>query len=413
MLYCFDQVFREAQMKNSKHFLLTFIFFASLGQFAADIYLPSLPFIVDEFHTSLGLVQFSIAIFMLGFALSSLIYRPVSDVIGRKKPLMMGLLLCFIGTLICISSRSIVPFLIGRFVQGLGAAAGAIILGAVVRDILSEVELVGFGSSRVISNLAAMMIAPLVGGYLEAYFNWRESFIVIAVYAGLALVVSVLAISETNKNRDRRIVKTVLSRSNLMVLLTSKTFLTYSFCIFMVYGGVLAWLASGSMLLQKIVGLTPLEFGWVACLSGLAYALGVIINSASLEKFGANGMIMVGACLLLFAGICSLIFGLFHFINLDSIVFPVMLFMVGAGIIFPNAYAGAVTPFANCVGLAMSLFGAIQAMGGFVFSAIISFLPVLSSVPMSIMFVISGVATGVLIVTIKRSSKSFPLSNRF
>src|SRR3989338_2279555 len=113
-------------MKNSATLFFLYLFLIScLGQISSDVYLPALPTIRNVFDTTEQWMQLSLAVFMLGFSISHLIYGPISDAIGRKKPLLCGLGVCIIGTSLCLFSTNISTLIIGRILQGVGAGAGA------------------------------------------------------------------------------------------------------------------------------------------------------------------------------------------------------------------------------------------------------------------------------------------------
>ena len=122
-------------MKKTFLFFIFLFLISCLGQISSDLYLPALPTIRDAFHTTARLMQLSLAIYMLGFSLSHLIYGPISDYTGRKNPLLFGISICILGTLFCRFSSNIEILLIGRLLQGAGAGAGAGLAGGVGREI--------------------------------------------------------------------------------------------------------------------------------------------------------------------------------------------------------------------------------------------------------------------------------------
>ncbi len=139
---------------------------ATSGQIAADLYLPSLPFIAKGLKSPIHLVQLSLSLYMIGLASSQLIYGPLSDGIGRKKPIIIGFTLLVIGSIICLTASSIKSLIIGRCIQGMGAGCSISLSRAILRDIYTGKHLAKLGSYLAVCSVAIMASAPLVGGYI-------------------------------------------------------------------------------------------------------------------------------------------------------------------------------------------------------------------------------------------------------
>ena len=170
-------------MKRYRVILSIIGLFSCLAQFAIDIYTPSVPAIALQFHVSLNAVQWSISIYAVGLCLSMLVYGPLSDIIGRRKPLLLGLFLMMVGSLICALSKNIETLIVGRLVQGLGAGAIAVLWRAMMRDLFSGDELAKYSSYLVPVIVGIMAVAPLLGGYFQHYISWRASFVFLLLYA--------------------------------------------------------------------------------------------------------------------------------------------------------------------------------------------------------------------------------------
>ena len=349
--------------------LLTYV----LGQFASDLYLPSLPIISKALGASISQVQFSISIFMLGFCCSRLFYGPLSDGIGRKSPLVVGLFLCFLGSLICAIATNMDLFLIGRFIQGAGGGAGASLAIAIIRDLVSGKELAKFHSYFAIMNVFVVASAPLVGGYVLYFLNWRANFVLLLLLSIIALI-AVCCISETNIHKTHKNLHPSSIKKNFITLLSNRYFVGYALCRFATYAGILAWLTTCPVLLH-ILGVNAIGIGWLAATAGVAFVIGGYINAKFVIKLGAKKMIYYGLSIAMFAGIVLFIFGVLHMINIISVMFPVLLYMFGASLVSPNAFAGAMNPFPKIAGIAAAVMGAIQIFGGFISSSIIALLP--------------------------------------
>lgn len=386
------------------------ILFESVGQVASDLYLPSLPAITVDLHTTIHLVQTTIFWYMLGYSISRLIYGPISDAFGRKKPLITGLLLCLLGTTICAFASSIEILIAGRFWQGLGAGAGVIIGGAIVRDLLEGKDLAKTYSYMGMANIVLMASAPFLGGYFQYWFGWRSGFIFLLIITLLGLWVSVFHLNETNKHKTVDNLRLSKIKENLMVLLTHSTFIAYSTCIFMVYGAILVWLTLGPVWMQDTLGLSPIQFGWVTLVGGIFYAAGAFINSQKVTAYGMNRMLMLGGLVIALSGFIILSLWGLHLVSFWFMIVPVMLFIFGASIIFPNAFAGALIPFYKISGTAGAIAGFMQVLGGAVASGIISMLPNNTPLPMAAAFIVCGLIILAMVRMVKKEQGKTPIT---
>jgi Bcr/CflA subfamily drug resistance transporter len=384
-------------MNSLLYLIFISILFSSLGQVASDLYLPSLPAIAVGLHTTNTLVQATVFIYMVGFSVSRLVYGPISDAVGRKMPLVIGLSSCLIGTVICASAHSIGILISGRFLQGAGGGAGVVLGGAIIRDMAEGRDLAKLYSYLGVSVVIFIASAPLLGGYLQHWFGWRANFMFIILYAGIALLVSIFFLAETNKHKTLENLKPKKIKNNVIALFTNKSFISCAACIFLVYAALLAWLTLGPILLQDTVGITPIAFGWIALTGGVFYGSGAFINSKLLNKYTINQLLKIGAYTILAGGILMLLFFLLGLLNIWVIVIPLVIFLFGASMIFPNAYAGALIPFSKIAGIAGAILGFVQILGGSLASGIISIAPDNTQLPLAIAFITCAAVIWIMI----------------
>jgi Bcr/CflA subfamily drug resistance transporter len=392
-----------------------FIMVVLLGtgaQVSADLYLASLPTISHYFDTSITASQLTVSVYIYGMCCSQFIYGPLSDGIGRKKPILFGLILCTIGTLICAIANVIEVLVIGRLIQGLGAGAGLTLARSTVRDLFSGEKIAKFSSYFALFSVAIMASAPLFGSYLLHFFGWRSNFIFLGIYFFCLILLMFFALPETNKHLHPENLRWPIIKKNAKTLFTNPIFLGYSFCGFFSYGGVLTWLTTGPVLLQKSLGLTPIQYGWTTLGVAIGYAIGGFINGQIVLKFGINKMLGIGAILMIVASLLLSLFAYCHILTLSSITFPVMLFLFSTGFIFANSLAGALNPFPKIAGFASSIFGSVQILGGAIYSTIISYSHTTNQYPLSITLFSTGI--GILLLlkfAIARHPSVLPLSD--
>ncbi len=362
----------------------------TLAQIAADMYVPSLPAITIALKSNHSLIQMTMAIFMFGYGISNLFYGPVSDRIGRRNPILFGIALNAIGSLICFIAPSAMILIIGRFVQGLGVGVCNSVGRSVSRDLFHGNHLARIAS--LIGMIASFMLAaaPLLGGYIQHYFEWRANFLFLFIYSLLIWILIWRKLPETNQhlNPDATKIKVVLQ--NYLILFSSKTFVGFALCSGLAYAGFVAYLTSAPFLLQNIVGLTAVQFGWLAFLVASSLFISAVLNSKFVLEIGISIMILIGNYLMLASGIVMLIFALLGFMNTFVIMFPVTLFVMGAGLTFSNAFAGAFHPFPKMAGSAGGLYGCLQTLAGSLASALMATLHRDNQIPLAVIFIVLG-----------------------
>lgn len=358
----------------------------------ADLYLPSLPAISESFAIPINWVQWSVAVFMGGFAFSQLIYGPWSDGIGRKKPLLVGLSLMFLGSIICLTAQSVAWLIIGRFIQGMGAGSGVTLSRTIMRDVFSGSNLAKFASYLSVAGVPIMAGAPLLGGVIQHSLGWRANFGFLALYTLAALLVVLIILPETNLHQDKKHLKWQQLRQNLLTLFKSRLFIGLSVVIFLTYAGILAWLTAGPVLLQIRLGLTPVEFGFVTLITGVSYGVVGLLNGKLVGFYGLRRLMSIGLSSMLCGALLMLLLSIIiKTISLVIIVIPMVIFYGGTGLVFANAYAGVLIPFPQIAGITGSLFGFMQIAGGAVASAILAHLHEKTQQPLALVISIAAI----------------------
>lgn len=381
-------------------FLLMFLL-SCLGQLSSDIYLPALPLISHDLTTPIHQVQRSISIYFFGFAISNLVYGPLSDSLGRKKPLLIGLVITLIGALICFFSTSIVGLDMGRFIQGLGTGAAATIYPSILSDLYHGNRLAKVSTMLDVSRIFLLASSPLIGSILLHFFSWRACFVFLLIYTAIALLGSSLGLKETNQHQHLHPLAFKHLSRNLRIVIVSPTFLCYTALVMLTFGGILCWLTTLPVVLQTAVGLTPLQFGLTAAVAGLFFIVGGVCNALFVEKLGIDRMLTIGLSIMLLGGLSMLGLGLLGYLNYTVIMVPVFIFITGSSMIFSNAYAGAFKPFKALAGSASALFSALQILGGAISSFIMSFPHTYNQVPLASALIALS-AVGLILLAIRR-----------
>ncbi|STQ85700.1 Inner membrane transport protein ydhC [Helicobacter muridarum] len=172
-------------------------FMSSVAPLATDMYLPALPNVSKSFEVDDFYAQLSLASFFVAFALGQLIYGPLSDIFGCKKPLYIGIMLFIVSSFGCMIIDSIYAFIVLRFFQALGGCAGVVIARAIVNDKFNLQEAAGvFALMMVVSSLAPML-APSIGAILLEFFSWKSIFFILFLF-GIGIFLSIIFLLEEN-----------------------------------------------------------------------------------------------------------------------------------------------------------------------------------------------------------------------
>lgn len=380
---------------------LSCIFLGSLGQVASDMYLPSLPHIAVALQAPISLVQLSMTAYMCGF-IFQFIYGLVSDAVGRRKPLIVGVFILFIGSLVCYQANSITSLIVGRFLQGLGAGM-AFLTRSIVRDVYEGLSLAKIGSYLAMTSVTLMAGAPLIGGYIQHFFTWQANFLVLLGYSGIMFLLALLFFPETNQSISSHHLKFKQVIINLKTLFGCKTFIGYSLTTFGAYGSWVTWFTAGSVILQNAVGLSAADFGVFAGISGACYMLGTFVNIKIIDKLGIYRATYLGAGLMVLAGLLSALSYYVMGVTLWAVVLPGLLFGFGTGFVFANAFSGALTHFPTIAGLAGAMYGTIQISSAILYTIGVAYSHEDTQWPLAIAFLLSGcIAISALRFLVKR-----------
>ena len=268
---------------------------ATIGPLSIDMYLPALPALSTYFNTTAALVQLSLTFFLLGLALGQLVAGPLSDVYGRRRPLLIGMIIYAVSSLLCAFVPSIGLLIALRLIQGLAGSVGVVISRAAVRDLYSGSELTRFFSLLMIVNGLGPIVAPVLGGQLLRVTTWQGVFIVLFA-AGLLFFATILLRLPETLPKERR------SKSGLKgTLLTFRSllgnakFMGYALSQGFVMAAMFAYISGSSFVLQNIFGVSPQMFSLIFAINGL----GIIISGQIAGRLSGR----VGERRLLFCGI--------------------------------------------------------------------------------------------------------------
>ncbi len=355
-----------------------------------DMYLPSLPTLVEYFATSTSKAQLTLGGFMIGFASGQLFYGPVSDRFGRKRVLVSGIALYCVATLFCAMATTVDGLIAMRFIQALGGGAGVVLTRAIVRDIYS-----GDASARAMSLMllvpsVAAFIGPFIGGQLLLWASWRTIFWLLLAFGGVTLLLTFLVLPETlpPERRQRLTLPRVLREYGYV--LRHRRSVGYMFCGAFSFAAMFAQLSGTPFIYIQLFGVPPEYFGFLFCLNIIGIMCGSLLNSRLVMRFGTRRMLIAGTSIALAGGLTLFVTASAGLGGLAGIVVPIFIFMVPHNITNANAAAATLEFFPQIAGTASSLVGAIRFGTGAVVGALVGLLHDGTAIPMAA--VIAGCA---------------------
>ena len=374
----------------------------TLGQFGIDLYLASMPYIARGLASTAESVKLTIPLYLLGFAISQLIYGAISDTIGRKPTACIGLVFFFFGSLGCFFAQNIIAMIVFRCLQGLGAGAGIVTVRAMTRDVFDG-KLMAKVLALVSMVWALMpMIAPVIGGYLQTHFGWRSNFLVMVLYSSLVFFLILFFLRESLQKKRRQPLSLQNALCTYKQLYTNKLFLSFSFMSSLCYAYFLSFATASPFLLQNQLNLNPVQYGWSVLLIAVGVSAGSTICSRLVRHIKLTHLIFIGTLLEVCATAAMAGLALIGIFNVLAVIIPPFIASIGGGLIFPNCTTGAMTPYRKNAGMAGAGFGFIQMFTSFVFSFIMSHLPTNNAIALSVELLVITLIIMTLFFTVVR-----------
>ncbi|MBG9377628.1 multidrug effflux MFS transporter [Panacibacter sp. DH6] len=372
-------------MKTNKRFLLVGVLglLSSIGPFSIDMYLPGFPQIASDLHTTVAVVSLSLSSFFIGISIGQLIYGPLLDRFGRKRPLCVGLILYIITSAGCALAASADQLIILRFLQAFGSCAGMVASRAMVRDLFPVNETAKVFSQLMLVIGVSPIIAPTAGGYLTAAFGWHSVFVVLTIMVSLILAAVYFFLPESKKP-DRSIsLRVKPTVRNYISVIKEPQFLTYSFTGALATAGLYAYISGSPHVFMQLFNASEKLYGWIFAIIAAGLIACSQVNSFLLRKYRSEQIIRVASICQAITGATLFVFAIVGWLNLLGSVIIIAVFLCCQGFIFPNASALSLAPFTRNAGSASAMLGAIQMSIGAISSATVSALSNNTALPMT------------------------------
>lgn len=341
--------------------LLTIAALTAVAPLVTDLYLPGLPDLARSLDTSEAMAQLTMSVCLVGLALGQLVAGPVSDRVGRLRPLRWGVLVLVVTSLLCAVATDVRVLLALRLLQGLAGAAALVVARAVVRDVYDGSRAAKVFSDLVLVSGLAPVVGPMVGGQLLAVTDWRGLFVVLGLVSGLLLAACWLVLAET---RPAAVRMAAPRRPQALRALLADG----GFRIFLVMSALLGvvlftYISMSSFVLQGDYGVAPVGYAWIFGANAVGMIVGSQVSARFVVRLGAVTM-LTGGVVTLAAGTLLTALALTTEVPLPLVVAPLWLVLAGLGASFGNSTALALVPHARDAGAAAALLGASQFLLG-------------------------------------------------
>ena len=332
----------------------------AVGPFAIDMYLPALPSIGEDLNAGTVSVQMSLLVFFLSMGLAQIIVGPISDMIGRKAPLYIGLVLFIVGSIGSALAGSIEVLIAFRFLQGLGASAGMVVPRAVVRDLHTGTEAARLMSLLMLVFSISPILAPLTGSVVIESFGWRAVFWSVTIAAVLAVVLLATSLKETRPVEERRGSSLRSALGGYRFLMGDRNFLGLSFIGGFGISSFFVYLSSSSFVLIDHYGLSPTLYSVFFSINAVAFFAMSQLTGTLTERFGLRRVVraaVVSYATVMVALLATMAVGIQSLWVLASFLFVGYGFL---GLVIPTTSVLAMDDHGSIAGTASALMGTLH-----------------------------------------------------
>jgi MFS transporter, DHA1 family, multidrug resistance protein len=347
------------QPKAERRLIALLIAVSAVSPLGINMYLPSMPSMARSLGVSFTTIQLTLSLYFAAMAIGQLVLGPLSDRLGRRPVLLVGLAGFVLGSAICVLARDVSLLILGRIVQAFGGCAGVVLSRAIVRDLYDRDQVASMIGYITMGMAVAPMIAPTIGGVLETFYGWRASFVFLMVFGSGALLFTFQYLSETNRDGGSPDSAHHFLRSYAN-LFRSRLFWGYTLTTSLASAVFFAFLAGAPFVMIEIMVRSPAEYGLYYALVPSGYILGNFASGRFAGGAGLNRMILVGT-LVASVGVAAMAISFFvGFMNPAALFLPMFMIAAGNGLVLPSGIAGVVSVRPDMAGAAAGLSGSLQ-----------------------------------------------------
>lgn len=333
---------------------------ATVSPFAIDFYLPAFTQIANDLGTTTARISLSVSSYFIGMALGQLIYGPLLDRFGRKRPLYIGLCIFIVASIGCTFSYH-VEMLIGlRFIQALGGSVAGVAAMAMVKDFFPPAQGPRIFAMLILTIGLSPLLAPSIGGFVSTAFNWQAVFFLLALIALFAITIVYLFLPE-GQEPDQAVTLQFKPMANTYLSILAETqFFTYTLAGSFSFATLFIYVAGSPIVFIELFNVSPQVYGGIFAFLSIGFIGASQLNIFLIKKFTSNDIFRVALFVQVAAGIVFLLVAWNGWMNLYATICMLFIFLSCVGLINPNASALALAPFTKNIGSAAAMLGFSQ-----------------------------------------------------
>jgi len=378
----------------------------AFGPLSTDMYLPSLPTVSHDLAATMSQTQLTLSAGILGLSLGQILIGPISDARGRRWPLLIGIAVFALTSLLCIAVPNVTALIVVRFVQGVAGAAGIVLSLAIARDLYSGLALARCISLLMMVNFLAPLIAPVLGGQLVTFTSWHGVFLTLALIGVVAFIGVAFGFGETLPVSRRQSGGISATLRAFRDLLLDRRFVGYTLtCSFAAAAGIV-YISSSPFILQTMYGLSPMIVSFMFGINALGLTIVAQLNARLIGRVTPHKLLIWGVGAIALAAI-NLLVVVLSGIGLVGVLLLFFVLTASLGFIFPNATALALaTVNAEGAGSASALLGVLQFSLGAVVAPLIGLGGTRTAIPMAVAIASFGIAVLITFVVLCRPART-------
>lgn len=377
----------------------------AFGPLSIDMYLPAFPTIERELHTSASMVQLSLTACLIGLALGQLAAGPLSDQKGRKGPLLVGLAVYVVSSLLCAWLPSIGALIVFRFLQGVSGAAGIVISRAISRDMYSGVALTRFSATLMLVNGTAPILAPIVGGQLLQIMSWRGIFVLLAVIGAIMFFSVWFGLGDSLPTERRSSGGLGKSMSDFGTLLRDRKFVGFALAQGFVMASMFAYISGSPFVLQNIYGASPQMFSLFFAVNAIGIVAVGQFTGRMAGRIPERQLFVTGICLAALGG-TGLLASVLSGAGLPFILPCIFVAVASVGLVTTTGFSLAMQSYGRSAGSAAALLGVLSFIFGGVVAPLVGIAGTQTAVPMGIVMASAVWLSMLCYVALVRGNKS-------
>ncbi len=369
---------------------------AMIGPFSIDTYLPAFPAMSVSLGASQVEVQQTLTAYLLPFALMIMWHGALSDALGRRRVILVGLAVYVLASLFCVFATRIEYLWLGRALQGLSSGVGMVVSRAIVRDLLD-----GPAAQRLMARISMMFaigpaLAPIIGGWIHAFFDWHGIFVFMTVFGAVLWLATLLWLPETLPPEKRQSLHPVHLWHAYRSVFCNAEFMRLSVALTLNFIGMFLYVLSAPVFLIQHLGVTPQAFAWLFGPGVGGMVLGAYLSGHLAGRLSPRRTIAVGYLIMSLAASANLIMNLLFAARLPWAILPFPLYTIGMAMAMPSLQLLALDLFPEKRGLASSCQGVVQTGTNAFTAAVLA--PLLWATPLTLALGMAGFLTLGLLV---------------